>query len=94
MATVDVSVVYSAVLVLTIVFTGVSIWRKEEVHFKALAGICWFIFGFVHFIAGEKDDILTPALAFFWFGVGLIFTIWGIASFFDEKKEKRLSFTE
>ncbi len=82
------TVEWAGVFAVTILFTLISIGSHKEIHFKWLAAVCWFVFAIVHFIVGDKTSALTYALAFLWMGLGLVFTVWGISSFFEVKKDK------
>lgn len=78
------------VFAVALIFTLISLSHEKEVHFKLFAGIVWFVFAFVYFVMGDKtvDASMTYAISFLWLGLGFIFTVWGISTFFDIKKEK------
>ncbi len=85
---------YGVVFSLTLVFTMISLREPKEVNFKGLASICWFIFALVHFIVGDKDTALTYTLSILWLGIGLIFAVWGISTYFKLKHDRIFGFEE
>lgn len=82
-------VYYGIVFSVTLIFSMMAIaFKKEEVHFKFIAGVCWFILAIVHFLVGDITSVLTYAIAVFWMGLGFLFTILGIQDFFNMKRDK------
>ena len=64
-----------------------------------LASICWFIFGLTW--PAVATDVLFVSVAWLWFAVGIIFTVFTlvaafklVTAYFDNKKPKRLRMTE
>ena len=88
MATVEI-VEYGVIFAVTLIFSMIAInFKKEEVHYKFVAGICWLVLAVAQFIVGDIDSPLTWAIGFFWFGFFLLFTILAIQDFFNMKKDK------
>lgn len=94
MATLEI-IMYVIVFGVTILFSLIAIDHpKEEVHYKFIAALCWFIFSLVHFILTLSLGTLAYAITILWLGFGLVFTFMGIQEFFSMKRDKILGFGE
>lgn len=94
MATLEI-ILYAFTFGITVLFSLIAIdHTKEEVHYKFIAGLCWFVFAIVHFIITFSIGTLAYAVTFLWLGFGLTFSIMGIQDFFSMKKDKIWGFND
>lgn len=88
------------VLCLAQIFTIISIGKeadksKGEIHYKLIAGLLWFFWGFSNFIVSHSlDGLLTNPLTWLGFGLGFIFVVMAIGDFFEMKRQKIWGFED